>query len=445
MVGPALQTRVLVFWEADTAFYPGVVTAISGDETTVTHDDGDVMKYNFAEEVWFEEVRVGSRIRVFWPADAKFYGGEVTRPSGDKCTVLHDDDERQTYRLTDEVYFVEASGVHYDGRFATGYKCVCYREAQSKAMPYRLRLQSEPWNDTRGFATANEAAAYYAVHHASAPPVAPMLKPDPEASEPPPPAAPVAKPPAPSPKPKPLEPPAPAAKPKRLEPHSPAAKPKRLEEPHSPAAKAKPLVPSPPAAKAKPLEPPPPASSVGCLCGDHPRGVLGCLLLFGHGGKCIVPSAAASAGAGKRPRSGLPEPLEGERRPDKAPTRDTAKDPARADARSGSKGSAAPAGKKGEGKGEGKGEAAADEATCTLPPSRAVVTTSLVTSTLSPASQSSSQSSMQSSMQSSGQSAGSFQLKARGRLVALEATLWASSQRRPPCTVSELFGTGGGR
>ena len=188
MVGPALQTRVLVFWEADTAFYPGVVTAISGDETTVTHDDGDVMKYNFAEEVWFEEVRVGSRIRVFWPADAKFYGGEVTRLSGDKCTVLHDDDERQTYRLTDEVYFVEASGVHYDGRFATGYKCVCYREAQSKAMPYRLRLQSEPWNDTRGFATANEAAAYYAVHHASAPPVAPMLKPDPEASEPPPPA-----------------------------------------------------------------------------------------------------------------------------------------------------------------------------------------------------------------------------------------------------------------
>ena len=212
-------------------------------------------------------------------------------------------------------------------------------------------------------------------------------------------------------------------------------------------------MPSPAAAKTTPLEPPPPASSVGCLCGEHPRGVLGCLLLFGHGGKCIVPSAAASAGAGKRRRSGLPDPLEGERRPDKAPTRDTAKDLARADARSGSKGSAAPAGKKGEGKGEGKGEekgegkgeAAADEAASTLPPSRAVVTTSLAASTLSPASQSSSQSSMQSSMQSSGQSAGSFQLKARGRLVALEATLWASSRRRPPCTVSELFGTGGGR
>ena len=59
MGGPPLQTRVLVFWEADSAFYPGVVTAISGEETTVTHDDGDVITYNFAEEVWFEEVRVG--------------------------------------------------------------------------------------------------------------------------------------------------------------------------------------------------------------------------------------------------------------------------------------------------------------------------------------------------------------------------------------------------
>jgi len=160
--------------------------------------------------------------------------------------------------------------------------------------------------------------------------------------------------------------------------------------------------------------------------------VLGCLLLFGHGGKCIVPSAAASASAGKRRRSGLPDLLEGERRPDKAPTRDTAKDLARADARSGSKGSAALAGKKGDGKGEGKEEAAVDEAASTLPLSRAAVNTSLATTTLSPASQSS----MQSSVQSSGQSAGSFQLKARGRLVALEATLWASSRRRPPCTVS---------
>ena len=112
---------------------------------------------------------LGGRVRVYWDADKRFYGGKVTQADGDKHTVTHDDGEVVFYRLKDEVWFEEQKEspesvkLLFCSKSPTGYKCVHYRDTLSQSKPFRVRIRNDvPWRNTEGFATAVEAAAHLA-------------------------------------------------------------------------------------------------------------------------------------------------------------------------------------------------------------------------------------------------------------------------------------------
>ncbi len=82
---------VLAQWQGGAIWYPGVVTARSGNIVTIRYDDG-TMERRPVNQVRAYDWRVGTRIVCQWE-DGNWYRATITRMSSDGVTldILYDD------------------------------------------------------------------------------------------------------------------------------------------------------------------------------------------------------------------------------------------------------------------------------------------------------------------------------------------------------------------
>lgn len=125
--GPELiGAKIKVWWPLEQVFYVGVISSFDSEANTheVIYDDGEVEKLRLHKEQWelleddssqkdskspctikeYGKELVGTRIKVWWPLDGRFYKGVVS--SFDrmkrKHTVNYDDGETEKLKLHKE-------------------------------------------------------------------------------------------------------------------------------------------------------------------------------------------------------------------------------------------------------------------------------------------------------------------------------------------------------
>nr|XP_025887402.1 uncharacterized protein LOC101266039 isoform X1 [Solanum lycopersicum] len=121
-----IGTKIKVWWPLEQAFYEGVISSFDSETNKhkVVYDDGEVEKLRLHKERWemlednssqkdikrtftmkdYGKELVGTRIKVWWPLDEKFYEGVVSSfdPVERKHKVLYDDGESEKLRLHKE-------------------------------------------------------------------------------------------------------------------------------------------------------------------------------------------------------------------------------------------------------------------------------------------------------------------------------------------------------
>lgn len=86
---------VLGQWRGGSAWYPGVVESVSGNQVTIRYDDG-TRETRPANQVRPYDWRVGTHVSCLW-TDGNWYRATITAmdPGGLEIDVLYDDGDRQ--------------------------------------------------------------------------------------------------------------------------------------------------------------------------------------------------------------------------------------------------------------------------------------------------------------------------------------------------------------
>ena len=82
-------------WRGGSAWYPGVVESVSGNQVTIRYDDG-TRETRPANQVRPYDWRVGTHVSCLW-TDGNWYRATITAmdPGGLEIDVLYEDGDRQ--------------------------------------------------------------------------------------------------------------------------------------------------------------------------------------------------------------------------------------------------------------------------------------------------------------------------------------------------------------
>lgn len=86
---------VLAQWQGGSAWYPGVIESVSGNQITIRYDDG-TRETRPLNQVRPYDWRVGTRVACQW-TDGRWYNATITAmdSGGSQIDVLYEDGDRQ--------------------------------------------------------------------------------------------------------------------------------------------------------------------------------------------------------------------------------------------------------------------------------------------------------------------------------------------------------------
>ena len=120
-------------WRGGSAWYPGVVESVSGNQVTIRYDDG-TRETRPANQVRPYDWRVGTHVSCLW-TDGNWYRATITAmdPGGLEIDVLYDDGDRQRTPRPDAAASIEDD----DGPLgcAAAHWSMCVRPQMCSTLP----------------------------------------------------------------------------------------------------------------------------------------------------------------------------------------------------------------------------------------------------------------------------------------------------------------------